>query len=225
MFPISSAGAQYARGVSFARTERAQLCDLLDELGPTAPTLCRGWTTSHLAAHLWLRETDPLAMPGIVVKPLAGLTERRMASAQEKLGYQTLVSRVRSGPGRISVFALPGLDEAANAIEYFVHHEDVRRAGEGWQPRELPDADEDACWKRVGLMGRAMFLRSPVPVVAQRAGTIDRVTLKAGEDPVVLIGKPSELVLFLFGRRSVAQVEIIGSQDSVAKLEGFTTAL
>src|SRR5918999_422676 len=46
--------------VTFARSERADLCDLLDKVGPDAPTLCRGWNAHDLAAHLWIRENDPL---------------------------------------------------------------------------------------------------------------------------------------------------------------------
>ncbi len=40
--------------------ERAELCDLFDELGPDAPTLCGDWTTADLAAHLVVRERNPL---------------------------------------------------------------------------------------------------------------------------------------------------------------------
>ena len=117
--------------MSFARRERAALCDLLLELGPDAPTLCEGWTAADLAAHLWLRESDPVAAPGIVVKQFAHVTARRMDAAKRKLPYAELVDRVRRGPGHFSLFALPGLDESANAIEFFVHHEDLRRAQAG----------------------------------------------------------------------------------------------
>src|SRR5215218_8372952 len=44
--------------VTFARSERAELCDLLDEVGSRAPTLCDGWESHDLAAHLWVRKTD-----------------------------------------------------------------------------------------------------------------------------------------------------------------------
>src|SRR5690606_1471098 len=43
-----------------ASRERAALCDLLSRLGPDQPTLCEGWTTRDLAAHLLLRERRPL---------------------------------------------------------------------------------------------------------------------------------------------------------------------
>jgi uncharacterized protein (TIGR03085 family) len=47
--------------------ERARLCDLLDDLGPDAPTLIEPWRTRDVAAHLVLRERDPIAAPGLVL--------------------------------------------------------------------------------------------------------------------------------------------------------------
>jgi hypothetical protein len=41
--------------------------DLLDELGPQAPTLLPPWAARDLAAHLVLREHDYLAARGLVV--------------------------------------------------------------------------------------------------------------------------------------------------------------
>ena len=49
-----------------ARWQRAQLCDLFEYLGPDAPTLCEGWVTRDVAAHLWVREHRPWAVPGMV---------------------------------------------------------------------------------------------------------------------------------------------------------------
>jgi integrase len=59
-----------------ARTERGALCDLFDRVGPEAPTLCEGWSTRDLAAHLVIREGRPDAALGIVIPPLASRTER-----------------------------------------------------------------------------------------------------------------------------------------------------
>src|SRR5690606_24092038 len=133
--------------MTFAKSERAALCDLFDEVGPDAPTLCEGWNTHDLAAHLWIRETDPLGAPGLLVRPLAGLTERRMAETKQRWEYAELVDRLRHGPARLSVFAIPGIDDAANTTEFFVHHEDVRRAGEVPLPhRELGEEVEDWMW-------------------------------------------------------------------------------
>lgn len=211
--------------MTFARTERAALCDLLDRVGPDAPTLCDGWSTQDLAAHLWIREADPLGAPGIVAKPLAGLTERRMAETRERWPYAELVDRVRQGPTRFSVFAFPGVDEEANTVEYFIHHEDVRRAGSDPEPpRDLDPEVEDWMWRRLKLMGRAMFRRSPVGVVLERAQSEDAVgeppTIRAtpGRQTVTLVGRPSELLLYAYGRRPQADVRLIGEDDALEQL-------
>ena len=52
---------------STADAERAALCDLLDELGPDAPTLCPGWDTRDLATHLFVRDREPKAWAGIAI--------------------------------------------------------------------------------------------------------------------------------------------------------------
>lgn len=212
--------------MNFAHTERLALCDLLDAVGAQAPTLCEGWSANDMAAHLWLRETDPLASPGIMIKPLAGLTERRMAQASAKFSHTELVDKVRRGPARLSVFSLPGMDEAANLAEYFVHHEDVRRAQAGGAPsRELDPAVEDALWKRLGTMGRAMFRRCESGVVARRTDRdgkpvedIEPLVLKPGEPAVTMSGLPSELLLLAFGRGRNARLELDGDPADVEKL-------
>lgn len=118
----------YYRAMTYARDERAALCDLLDQLGPDAATLCEGWRTADLAAHLVLREHRPDAAVGILGGPLARHTEKVQRALRVKLPYEALVQTVRSGPPRLSLFAIPGMDERANFAEYFVHYEDVRRA-------------------------------------------------------------------------------------------------
>ena len=113
--------------------ERAELCDLLIALGPDAPTLCEGWTTAHLAAHLVVRERDPRAAPGILGLggPFERLTDRLMA-AQMRRPYADLVAVIRRPPwGPLSI---PAVRAAASLVEYTVHHEDVRRAN-GSSPR------------------------------------------------------------------------------------------
>src|SRR5215468_5331792 len=101
----------YHRGVSYASDERAALCALLDETGPDAPTLCEGWTTLDLAAHLVLREHRPDAGMGVLGGPLAGHTARVQRKMTGRVPYSRLVQIIRDGPPRFSVFALPGVDE------------------------------------------------------------------------------------------------------------------
>lgn len=214
----------YSFPVDFSRTERAELTDLFDELGPDAPTLCEGWRTHDLAAHLWIRETDPLAAPGLLAKPLAGLTERRLAETRSRWDYATLVNRIRTGPAKLSMFALPGVDEEANTAEYFVHHEDVRRAN-GHGPRQLPSDVEDWFWRRLRLLGRALFRRVDIGVVLERndsaaRGTSAEDTIRAsvGNPIVTIVGHPSEITLYGFGRRDAADVRLIGEPDALETL-------
>jgi uncharacterized protein (TIGR03085 family) len=155
--------------VTYAQEERAALAALLDETGPDAPTLCEGWQTRDLAAHLVLRERRPDAAAGVMGGPLAGYTARVQRQYQDRYPYPELVALLRAGPPRLSVFAIPGADEAANTVEFFVHHEDVRRAAEEWTERPLDAGLSQALWKR--LKGARLFLRSaPTGVVLAREG-------------------------------------------------------
>ena len=208
--------------VTFARSERAELCDLLDQVGPHAPTLCEGWDTHDLAAHLWIRETDPVGASGIVAKPLSSLYERRMAEIKQRWEYPELVDRVRRGPARFSIFAIPGVDEGANTTEFFIHHEDVRRAGDSPQTsRHLGDDVEEWMWRRLKLLGRAWFRRVQVGVVLERLGSADAdgapeaIRAVSGSSIVTLVGNPSELMLYAHGRTSVAEIKLVGEPDAI----------
>src|SRR4051794_19999893 len=150
--------------IDHARTERSALCDLVLEVGPDAPTLCEGWTTRDLAAHLVVREHRPDAALGIVASPLAAHGEKvRLATAGRP--WDELVSAVRAGPPMWSPMRIAAVDRAANTLEFYVHHEDVRRATEGWAPRVL-DPDLDAqLWNTLHRMGRFSMRRAPAGVV------------------------------------------------------------
>lgn len=203
-----------------ARQERRALAELLLRNGPDAPTLCEGWTTRDLAAHLVVRESRPDAAVGILITPLAGWTERVQASTASQ-PYPELVRKVRTGPPTLSVFALPGVDGVANLVEYYVHHEDVRRGSEGWRPRDLPPDLADALWLRLTGMSRLLFRRVPVGVVLERTdGGGATYPARTGPNPVTLRGTAGELLLRAYGRRAV-DVEVIGTP---AAIEAFETA-
>src|SRR5512142_1942830 len=116
---------------SSADTERAALADLLDELGPDAPTLCEGWTTYDLAAHLAVRDRVPAAWPGLALGRFAGHTERTQARFRTEHPYSECVALVRKGAPGWSPMGMPGVRDVVNLTEYVVHHEDVRRAQPG----------------------------------------------------------------------------------------------
>lgn len=121
-----------------ASDERQQLCDLFDRVGPEAPTLCEGWRTKDLAVHLVMREQRPDALAGRFVKPLASRGERVDKELRE-LPWSDLVQRVRRGAPKWNPLGIGAVDEAVNSAEFYVHHEDVRRARDGWRARPSTD--------------------------------------------------------------------------------------
>jgi uncharacterized protein (TIGR03085 family) len=211
--------------VTYARDERLAICDLLDKLGPDQPTLCAGWRTGDLAAHLVLRERRPDAALGVLGGPLAGHTRKVQARLLAAEPFGQLVDRIRTGPPRGSVFAVPGADARLNAVEYFVHHEDVRRAQPDWQPRDLDGEVTDLLWRQLGR-ARLMLRKAPVGVEFARegaAGSSDpgapvRITAKGRAPMVTVAGPPAELTMWAFGRTLAARVRLIGSDPDVAAL-------
>jgi uncharacterized protein (TIGR03085 family) len=210
---------------SFAASERTHLCAVAQQVGPDAPTLCGEWTVRDLVVHLVVREGSPAAA-GIMLRPLSGFLDR----ASRRLGgqeFDELVTQLRHGPPAWSPFALPKVGELFNLLELFVHHEDVRRAQPEWQPRSLPRRDEDAIWKAARHAGRGLVAKSGagVGVVAERSDTGEQVTLSRSTPAVTVRGLPSEITLFLFGRKAQAQVELDGAPEDVARLEGASLGI
>jgi len=207
--------------VSYSQEERLALCALLDKSGPDAPTLCEGWTTGDLAAHLVLREHRPDAAAGVAGGPLAGYTARVQQRIRQRIPFPDLVRMIRSGPPRLSVMALPGMDERVNAVEFFVHHEDVRRATDSWEPRALASGESDMLWGRL-RMARFMLRKAPVGVELARddggpaAGNTDGASYRI----TARNATPAELTLWVMGRRAAAQVRMDGIQAAVTKLAG-----
>jgi uncharacterized protein (TIGR03085 family) len=208
---------------SLSRTERAALCNTALDVGEHAPTLCEGWDVKDLVIHLLVRERDPLAAGGIIFSPLEKLTDRasrRMADQD----FTTLVERVRGGPPLWSIYGLKPLEAAFNGLEYFVHHEDIRRAASEWEPRELTDREQRELWNKVGHAGKALTRPAGVPVElrwpgAGRNGEDRTKTLRGGDDPAVVSGRPSEIAMFLFGRKRHQGLSYDGPPDAVAALK------
>lgn len=191
----------------YARSEREALADLFLALGPDAPTIDDGWLTRDLAAHLVLRERRPDAAGGILLRPLRGYAERvRLALAARP--FPELVEMVRYPPWWSPV-SNPVTDGLANSVEFFVHHEDVRRAQPGWRPRVLPAGHQAALWRRVVPFARLALRRFRGAVLLQAPG-VGEATAGAGGDRVRLVGEPGELLLFVTGRQRVARVQVEG---------------
>ncbi|MEU1016433.1 MULTISPECIES: TIGR03085 family metal-binding protein [unclassified Streptomyces] len=199
-----------------AKRERLLLADLLEAEGPEAPTLCEGWRTRDLAAHVVVRERRADAAGGLLIKQLAGRLERVQAEFAAK-PYEELIQLIRTGPPRFSPFNLKQVDEASNAVEFYVHTEDVRRARPGWSPRDLDPVFSDALWSRLERTARLLGRKAPVGLVLRRPNGQTAVAHR-GTPVVTATGEPSELLLFAYGRQDVADVSLDGDKNAIGAL-------
>jgi uncharacterized protein (TIGR03085 family) len=205
--------------------ERAAICDLFEATGPEAPTVLPGWRAEELLAHLLVRERQPLAAPGILIPALARLTDSAM-DTYKKLPWAEQVRLLRGGAPLWSPYRISLLDERANLLEFFVHHEDLARAQPGWQPRAAePDRDE-ALWSALRLAGRLMYRHSPVGVRLRHATRARgaEINAKSGPRQVTVVGTPGELVLHGFGRE-LAQVDLDGAPADIEALQAASRGI
>ncbi|GFH35151.1 TIGR03085 family metal-binding protein [Streptomyces pacificus] len=198
-----------------AKRERLLLADLLEAAGPDAPTLCGGWNTRDLAAHIVVRERRPEAA-GIVLGPLRSRLDRVQAEFAAK-PYEELIRLIRTGPPKMSPFAIKQVDEASNTVEFYVHAEDVRRAQPGWTPRELDPVFADALWSRLERSARLLGRKAPVGLVLRRPDGQTAVAHR-GAPVVTVTGEPGELTMYAFGRQDAAQVEVEGDKEAVDRV-------
>ncbi len=207
----------------WSEAERRALAATFREVGPGAPTLCEGWRSEDLLAHLVLRETRPWVIGlDMTSRPTPGEEPRQSQvahAARTPGGYAALVDELLGTDGLRPTRLL---GDAANLVEFVVHHEDLRRAGDSPRPpRRLPGEMRDAVWKQLAVMGRMAARKSPVGVVlVSTAGP--RTVVRRGADSVAVVGDPVDLALYLMGRGERAEVEVQGSPDTVA---AFTSAL
>lgn len=200
-----------------ARSERYALCDLAVELGPDAPTLCTPWTVADLLAHLHLREARPDLAAGIMVPALAGRTARGQAGIAA-WPFERLVAVVRTGPPVWNPARLRRVDELVNLTEFFIHHEDIRRA-DGRGPRTAYGPLGPALEKALRSSGSLMFRKAEVGVTLHPEGRspfVAKTPTEAGS--VTVAGPAGELLLFAGGRTDVAEVDLRGPASAVAAL-------
>jgi uncharacterized protein (TIGR03085 family) len=143
------------------------------------------------------------------------LTER-VRGAVAARPYAELVEQVRRPPwwspsgNRLT-------DELANLMEFFIHHEDVRRAQPDWRPRELAADVQAGLWRRLRPMIRWALRRFPGTVLVQAPGHGELTAGRSGES-LRLVGSPSELALFFSGRQRAARVQLDGSAALAERL-------
>ena len=232
------------RSSSTAAAERQALVAALREKGPRAATLCEGWTTHDLAVHVVARDSRPHLVFGREL-PVVGSKAQEQYRNIEGLSFAELVDRIEAGVPSWHPARSRAVDDAMNTLEFFVHTEDVLRAGEpGTSPepegeragasnysagaddrsagadggpasssalqpyrRWLSPSLQRRLWKqasRTMLMAAARKHRRRITYISPGHGS---VTHGASKDPMMsLEGAPGELVLWAFGRQSVADV-------------------
>jgi uncharacterized protein (TIGR03085 family) len=192
--------------------ERDALCDTLTAVGPDAPTLCTGWLSADLAAHLLAREKRPDAGPGILFGgPFARHTQNVMDGYKAK-GYDVMVAELRSGPPK---WFRIGPMATVNVVENWIHHEDVRRAN-GQAPRGPEPEVDTILWN--SLRTSTLIARRRIHGAGLRLLTPDgrERIVKQAEPLVTVTGRPGELVLFVSGRQEAADVHYDGNAEAIA---------
>lgn len=215
--------------MSWVQHEQQALVATLRSSDPDAPTLCEGWNVRRLLAHLTQREQGPLASvkDAIARKPPGQEPElsKLTRDAATRQGYTALIDRFDRGAPRWSPMSWAA--ERLNLVEYVIHHEDIRRAGaeaadsEPAEPRDLPEAQQQAIWQQIGLFARLGLRKAPAGVRLATPQGWTR-TVRAG-DGVTLTGAPVELALWVSGRRHAAQVVITGPDEAVDAFRAWAT--
>jgi len=208
--------------MAFHPIDRAHLVDALEAAGPDAPTLCEGWLSRHLAAHVVLRESAPLVSAGTVVPALAPHGERVLESlaeeSKDEAGWADLLARVAAGPRAVHPIAWAG--DKANLVELVVHTEDVRRGAGPAEPLERSAEHLDAVFDQLRVAARFRYRRSGVGVVlVVPGGRRARVRPPRGDaGTVVLRGDVVDLLLHATGRVAASGVVVEGDPADLEAL-------
>jgi uncharacterized protein (TIGR03085 family) len=208
---------------------RTRLAGALTAAGPDAPTLCEGWRTRHLAAHLVLRQADAGYGLGLVTPALADRAERAVqalaGSADDISGFASLVARVVAGPPAWSPLRWAG--DRADLLELVVHSLDVTRTGTGVVDPALEPELVEAIWQRLVHSAPGLLRSVPVGIVLVRPdGPRARVHRpRADTGTVVVRGPLADLALYCFGRRDAARVYLGGTEADLALLEAAPTSV
>ncbi|MBG0740691.1 TIGR03085 family protein [Paeniglutamicibacter antarcticus] len=206
----------------FEDPSREVLAETLLAAGPGATTLCAGWRTQELAAHLYLRERHAGVGLGVLIKALNRASDKATAKLAERSGtveaYSRLVAEFRAGPPKLSPLKIKAVEESSNLIEYFVHTEDVRRATDRWAPRALDRAYSEALWDELVKRAAILYRGVDLGIVLVRPSGPRHVAKRAAVS-VAIVGEPGELLMHAHGRTGHALVTFEGQPDAVALLQ------
>lgn len=217
---------------------RNQLVSVLLKTGPGKPTLCEGWNTEHMVAHLVLRETRPDIAAGVVIPPLASRTDRKTEELAGQLtdGRSYMEAVEKFGSANAPQRKNETVDYGMNFAEYVIHREDVLRGSpdstemNGAESRI--EGENERIWKTIGSQGKMFAKDYPdgltvvgtdddgepaygtktlrEPSASSRISGLVQKVVKAPStgEHVTITGTPLEILLYLFGRREAANVRI-----------------
>ena len=221
---VPSRVVAHARGEQMSeliRRQRQSLSDLLEGLTPVqwdAETLCAGWDAGDIAAHLVVREREPLAGPGILLPgPFQAFTRRRQLAWKAR-GRDAVLRALRAGPP----WPLSGPLGNGQVVEDWIHEQDVRRGGAQAGPGESAPQLGPLLWVAAKRFASRTLAVGDLVVeltdgerrhrlTAQRWLPIARETDAPAS--VTITGPAGELLLYAAGRRG-AGVTITGDPSA-----------
>ena len=225
--------------------QRAILCDLIESLTQEqwdAETLCDGWDTGDMVAHLLVRERQPWNAVGVVVPPLESLHTSAMERKKSD-GREAITRALRDGPPWL--FSQGPLARVQVGEDY-IHSEDIRRGGAadpatsdlsstgtaGLDPDDgTGDPEIAAClWEAVsrfstmtlgglpaeGIVTLTDGARSRSFTVGGRFARTSK-TIPPGAEQFTVTGPVGDLLLYVTGRSAV-EVTTEGSETIGAAL-------
>jgi uncharacterized protein (TIGR03085 family) len=141
----------------------------------------------------------------------------RLQARVSKRPYTEIVATLRGG----APMKTPGLGEAVDLHEFFVHHEDVRRAN-GMEARADPALD-NALWRIVPVFGRFLTRAARGIEITLETGDGRRRRIRKGTHHVEVRGRPQELFLWLYSRP--CEVDIAGDGEGMRLLADVTLGM
>ncbi len=166
-----------------------------------ASSLCEGWTVEDVATHLLARERY-LSSIGIVIPALHPWHERTMRRIAHK-GHTYVVEKMRHYP-----WWMPA---TLNVAEFYIHNEDILRGGLH-RSRPKPSGEAVALlWNSLaGLMKVRASEVSDLGVLTIHNDLTNQeiVVGKHSDKHTTVSGDPGELLLFCYGRRDAAKVNL-----------------
>lgn len=195
---------------STASEQRQALVSALRAVQADSPTLCEGWTAQDLALHIVIRDSRPDILLGQSL-PLIGPRARRAAQTLRATGYENLIQRVEKGPPAAAPQSLRPVADAMNTAEFYIHAQDVLRAGPdavGSQPG-ISEESRRRIWRQAASVFFPLAARKQGRRITFSSPDHGAVTRGSARSPELLLrGAPEELALWASGRDEHAVVEV-----------------